>query len=469
MMGRKQIAVVVNGVLSACVALVLTMVHIHFVQAAIPTQLTPLVLEAERGSGEGQEKMRSNASGQRTVWLKSGQVLTLPFTLTISSNFSVRMRYSNDNFGSLEDVSVALDGQNVGQFQAQDTGDGGFGWNNFLVSEPIGTVDLQTGNHTLTVTVTNGDGNGVEIDFVELEAQSYFLYLPVVLKNYPPSAFWADNESSCTSCAEEDNVNIPLYAQQITHFRIVATHPTYDIGQDSCAADFSNCPETDAGGDQAADPCQMLLDDGLNVIKLCQDESWWLGNTMAVTVNGQTGDGHRLVWQRKIADEDSWPEVLVIYQDGNLRLKPQPPAGRADVCFGSSVIVGPAPPATRPFVEIAEISVNPSMMNLALTYRDGGAASLHLAVNREQATVSVTANYGASAPFATFRSMYVSEGNADVERIETDAGLFQLLNDDDLVCTPAWSILTGSRWFFQRAVRSKHNTSAPDILVEISD
>jgi uncharacterized repeat protein (TIGR01451 family) len=141
----------------------------------------------------------------------------------------------------------------------------------------------------------------------------------------------ADNRSYCTTCAEEDNINIPLYGAGISQFRIVATHPTYPFTTDNCAADFSGCGLTTFA--PQAVTCQPLWDDGLNVITVCNDSDWWRPQAMTVTVGSNSLTGHRLVWNRKIADEASWPEVLVWYQDGNLRLKPHPQPGRADVCF----------------------------------------------------------------------------------------------------------------------------------------
>ena len=49
----------------------------------------------------------------------------------------------------------------------------------------------------------------------------------------------AENRSSPTTCAEEDNVNVPWYAGPPSLFWVVATHPTYEAGVDSRAVDFS--------------------------------------------------------------------------------------------------------------------------------------------------------------------------------------------------------------------------------------
>jgi hypothetical protein len=131
----------------------------------------PVALEGEAGGGDGSVMSRGAASGGQTVHLNAGETRRLPFTLGGTSSYQVSVRYSNDNFGPLETVQVSIDGAPVGSFMAQDTGDFGFGWNNFLSSGPIGSRTLASGPHELTVSVSGGDGFGVEIDLVSLDPQ----------------------------------------------------------------------------------------------------------------------------------------------------------------------------------------------------------------------------------------------------------------------------------------------------------
>lgn len=282
-------------------------------------------------------------------------------------------------------------------------------------------------------------------------------------------ASWAENLCYPTTCAEEDNVNIPLIGDDVHQFRITATHPLYNIEVDNCAADFSGCSQR-APLAPTTVSCDTLYDDGTNVFSVCSDTEWWLPNEMTATIGDNSATGHRLVWNSKIAGENSWPEVMVLYQDGNLRLKPQPPIGVNDVCFGSSVIVGPATPdSLRPFVEIEHITINPANLSLQVLYGDGTASQLDLTVNREKAEVTVLANYDTSRSFATFRSMYVTEENADAARVTTAVGDYSLLDFSPTDWVPAWSTLAGPYWFFYRQVLSSHNTSAPDIRIEALD
>ena len=115
--------------------------------------------------------MRSNASGTQTVSLHSGKIRTMTVDLPCAGTYELTVRYSNDNFGPLETVSVFVDGTPVGSFQAQDTGDFGNGWNLFLTSDPFGPWPLlwDAGSHQVTVAVSGGDGFGVEIDQVTLD------------------------------------------------------------------------------------------------------------------------------------------------------------------------------------------------------------------------------------------------------------------------------------------------------------
>ena len=290
-----------------------------------------------------------------------------------------------------------------------------------------------------------------------------------------------------TTCAEEDNVNVPLEGCGVRRYRITATHPSYEFEDDDCDADFSGCGEARAPRPQLrADDCfadfsNRCYDDGVNAIWVCPQPDWWRGDDCTMTVTTPTGQcsGHRLVWVRKIDDAPSWPQVLVLYADGNLRLKPHPPAGRADVCFGSSVIVGPAPrDPERPFVDIREVTVEPAARTLGVTYRDpndrdegltpaeqvcstasGGSAKLTLSVDRTRARVDVATGYESCHPFATFRSMWVADGNADVDHVRT-AGC-------DLGISDGWHRQPGDWWLFHRQVLSDHNRSAPDIEVAV--
>jgi len=287
------------------------------------------------------------------------------------------------------------------------------------------------------------------------ESQEVFYLDDIRLVNY-----WAENRSYSTTCAEEDNVNVPIFGSQVIHFRVVATHPTYcPCAYDGCPPDFSGCPPDGNGGTET---CTTLWDkDGINVIEVCILSDWWRPYSMNCVVDSETASCHYLRWYRKIVGENSFPQFLVLYEDGNMRLKPHPPKGIEDVCFGNSVIIGPAVPATRPYVDIQEVRVNPTAPSLDITYRNGETAHINLSVDRSQAVGEVEIGYSTSTgiPFATFRSMWVEDGNCDVDHIQSADGDFPILG--------SWTSLNGPWWFFYRKFWSKHNTSAPDIRIEV--
>lgn len=275
----------------------------------------------------------------------------------------------------------------------------------------------------------------------------------------------ASNQSTETLCAEEDNVNIPILGN-IQSFTIEATHPTYDVGTDNCEPDFTNCPPSEPG--YPFTPVEFeLFNDGETVVKAIRESEWWRPNGMDVSVNDNTPatDIHYVVVYRKISGADDWPQYFVLYMDGNLRLKPHHPTGVGDVCFASSVIIGPASAASRPIAEITSAKYYSASKTMEILYKAGGSAILDLSeVNRTVARVRVTVNYPTNVPFATFRSMFVEDGNADVDHVEwKDAS--NEINDDAIMTFPGGE---GTEWFFYRSTRSQHNTSAPDIRIKLN-
>lgn len=268
----------------------------------------------------------------------------------------------------------------------------------------------------------------------------------------------ADNLSLATECVEEDNINVPLSGDP-TSFLIAARHPEYDVGSDSCIAD--DCAQGGASGFSFVPKSVKLCDDGVTAVWAITKAEWWrpAGMSAACDAKPIETDVHRIVIYRKIKDEPSFPQVLVFYQDGYLRLKPHPPPGITDVCFGSSVVVGPAPIAERPYAEVASVLFESASSTLHVDYVMGGSADIKLKkVNRKVAKVKVKVAYQTFDPFATFRSMFVKAGDSsndgrnDVERVnwkdpkgvEHDEGVLEFQGG------------AGTRWRFYRKFRSSH-------------
>ena len=131
--------------------------------------LSEIALEGEDGHGVEAVRQRENASGGRTAWLRlSTQTLTLELEAPVGATYTMSVRYNNDNDGPLETIEVNFDGQKVGRFIAEDSGDRGSGldWDVFVSRGPLGAVDVAGGSHAVTISFTGGDGYGVEIDVV---------------------------------------------------------------------------------------------------------------------------------------------------------------------------------------------------------------------------------------------------------------------------------------------------------------
>ncbi len=269
---------------------------------------------------------------------------------------------------------------------------------------------------------------------------------------------YAINLSKNTDCAEADNVDASIIGNGASKIKIVATHPTYPFGLESCAPDFTNC-NIGPGGDPV--DCDIIYDDGINVIRTCIEDNWWRDSTMTVQLTGGISkQAHYVVLIKKIEGANSWPEFFVLYQDGNLRLIPHPPVGVSSVCYGSSVIVGPAEQdSIRPFAEIDKIQIDPKDFELFVSYENGGDATLVTSVNRDSAVVDIDINYSTTTPIAIFRSMFVEDGNCDVDHISA--------NNDDFSILADWEILESSSFHFFRKFTSIHNNSSPDIRIEI--
>lgn len=135
------------------------------------TELRTMTVEAERGSGQGKIMWRSKASGKKTVLLYANQVRTMSFTLSSSGEFLFSIRYSNDNENSVpcETVFIRVDGSPLGSFVAEDTGDGGVGWNIFRTAGNIGSRSLAAGKHRIRISTSGGDLYGIEIDCARLK------------------------------------------------------------------------------------------------------------------------------------------------------------------------------------------------------------------------------------------------------------------------------------------------------------
>lgn len=289
-----------------------------------------------------------------------------------------------------------------------------------------------------------------------------------------PLQVLAENLTTPTTCAEVDNVNVPLsVARPLSRmsFTVEARHPAYPFAEDHRAADFSNCPDMVSDGGRGPQRVFHVYDNHLSTAVEAVSDPNFHQPGMRVRVAGVAMDDvHFVRLIRKIAGADSWPEVLVLYSDGNLRIKPQaPPVGGdpaygGDPVFGSSLIIGPAPRGERPVAQIRSVTFVPSKGAFRLKYEAGGAATLRVRRADPEATrVEVVARYPTSPdlPFATLRSMFVRVGNADVDTVQWQDATGAVRGAD----VSGFGSAEGTAFGFGRSVMSMHNTSAPDLWV----
>jgi hypothetical protein len=157
--------------------------------------------------------------------------------------------------------------------------------------------------------------------------------------------------------------------------------------------------------------------------------------------------------------------VLVLYPaDGYWRARPLPPQNLRWSAYGSSFLIGPVEMSGRPFVDIRDVAFEPSTRTFTLNFARGGSATLRLdKLDQERLVLDVTlgAPIAADRPFAALRSMFVSEGNADVAHVGVRAKESQSWTQ-----TPVMDFKRGSvaELWAGRLAPSRHNTSAPDMV-----
>ena len=210
---------------------------------------------------------------------------------------------------------------------------------------------------------------------------------------------------------------------------------------------------------------------GLNtVIEVVAIDFWWLypdAMTVYMTDSGQewSNVSYFRISQR-IPGTSYYPQVFVLYQDGNSRILtfPPPRLEASWIPFGSSVIIGASDPSmVRPYAAISRVDINTADLEMTLWYQDGGQAIISLVTERFSTILKVsliTYATNSSLPFATLRSMWVADGNSDADRVATENGEWHIQH--------GWSELTGTNISFFRECVSQHNTLSPDIRILIN-
>jgi hypothetical protein len=274
------------------------------------------------------------------------------------------------------------------------------------------------------------------------------------------------NASEPVLCAEKDNVTLNLASPQVKQFRVEAAHPVYIGGlrEDRIAPDWSACEDISAATSEVPPARKVTFYEDVDVwLTGFSFANFWRDKDVPVRVGDRVEHGLHLVqlWVRR---NERAEEVLVLYPaDGYWRIRPLPPTHLGWTAYGSSFLVGPVERAARPTVDIKEVAFDRRTMTFTLVFDRGGKATLKLSqLDRERLAVDVAFDQAISElPFATLRSMYVTETNADVARVALrEAGATRWREEPIMAFRQgrATDVWTG------RTIPSSHNTSAPDIV-----
>jgi hypothetical protein len=274
------------------------------------------------------------------------------------------------------------------------------------------------------------------------------------------------NASEPTLCAEKDNVYLKLQSGEARRFTVEAAHPAYmgTIVRDRWAPDFTHC-------NMSNDPAFKFDKRRLTIYETEEWQlvgltfpSFWRPNQVRVRVGNRTETGFHLLqlWTRY---QERAEEVLVLYPaDGYWRARPLPPENLRWSAYGSSFLIGPVETDGRPFVDIKDVAFDPATRTFTLNFVRGGSATLRLdKLDQERIVLDVglSAPVAAERPFAALRSMFVSEGNADVAQVGwrgKDSAQWTQMPVMYFKSAAAAELWAG------RTVPSRHNTSAPDMI-----
>ncbi len=283
------------------------------------------------------------------------------------------------------------------------------------------------------------------------------------LKNELPVR--VENRSEPVLCAEKDNIDLSFISPDVKSFRIQSVHPAYigTIVVDKWAPDFTSC-------DMSYDP--SFAGQARRVTFFESTEIWltgytfpsfWRPATVPVRVGDRVERGLHVV-QLWVRHNERAEEVMAFYPpDGYWRARPLPPPNLRWTAYGSSFLVGPVDMQLRPVVELNEIAFDPKTKTFTLSFKAGGKAEMRIdTLDPDRIVLDVTFDgVPRNKPFASIRSMYVTEANSDTAHVAWRTkggnawGEARVLDFKGADATELW---TG------RMMPSRHNTSAPDTV-----
>jgi len=281
-----------------------------------------------------------------------------------------------------------------------------------------------------------------------------------------PTNWVAMNNSIADTCPEHDNLCL-VFRTNATHINITSTHPTdYVVDNNVCDENWTGCPTVVPILDIYQGPYlkQNIYDIGTIYVLITRNELFWRPLGMTVKKDGITIQTNITYIELggNILGTTEYPIYLAMYADGYIRSIPFPPLTFSKICFGNSVLVGPAEIESRPHADIVSADFRTSTKTLIITYRDGGTATMDAnTISRTTATVKITVNYSTIKSTCMFRSMYVADGNSDCDQIVwTDNS--NIVRTNSIM---SFTDMVGKSWLFKRHVRSMQRESAPNTRI----
>lgn len=274
------------------------------------------------------------------------------------------------------------------------------------------------------------------------------------------------NTSEPVLCAEKDNVTLNFASPEVRRFRIEAAHPAYigALREDRFAPDWTACGDLTEAGSAVPPRRKVTFYEDVDLWLVGYEfANFWRQSDVEFHVGSKVEKNLHLVqlWVRR---NERAEEVAVLYPaDGYWRIRPLPPAHLGWSAYGSSFLVGPVEVKERPIVDLKKVSFDPKTKSFRIEFAGGGGATLAIeTLSPERLTVDVTLDKPiVGKPFATLRSMYVTEFNADVARIALLEKGSQGWREEPIMSFKGGR---GTDLWTGRLVPSRHNTSAPDMV-----
>jgi hypothetical protein len=304
-----------------------------------------------------------------------------------------------------------------------------------------------------------------------------------IITSLPAKAFDPDeiavavtNKSEPVLCAEKDNIQIDFASPDVKTFRVQAVHPAYigTIQVDRYLPDFTAC-------DMSKDPVvatsvkktvrrTIYETPEFQLVGFTYPTFWRGANTPIRVIDRERNidatfrEIHLLqvwTWFRERAEE-----VLVVYPpDGYWRARPLPFADMRWTAYGSSFLIGPVEMQERPIVDLKLITYDAQAKTFTLDFARGGSATMSIqALDQEHMALDVTLQ-GAiprNLPFASLRSMYITDINNDAARVAFKPKNAQRWGEAHVM---DFKSADASEFWLGRTLPSKHNTSAPDMIL----